>query len=119
MHNSFIGQESHMIKRFTKEMYNLELVAKKKTIWRGLINSITQVIPFVAYGVALSYGGFMVANEEIHYKDVIRLIHNLKSNLTCDLHNKKMSLQSLRSIVVWCNNHEPIFSIRTNNHNCI
>ena len=53
-------------------MENVQRIARKKTMWRGLLNSITQVIPGVAYGVALCYGGFMVANDELHYKNVIR-----------------------------------------------
>lgn len=58
--------------RFTKEMMNVQRIARKKATWRGLLNSITQVIPGAAYGFALCYGGFMVANNEIHYKNVIR-----------------------------------------------
>lgn len=61
-----------MIERFTKEMSNVEMVARRKTIWRGLINSVTQAIPIFSYGVALYYGGILVSSEEIHYKNVIR-----------------------------------------------
>lgn len=61
-----------MIERFMKEMSNVEMDARRKTLWRGVINSITQAIPIVAYGVALCYGGILVSNEEIACKNVIR-----------------------------------------------
>lgn len=61
-----------MIDRFTIEMSKVELIAKRKMIWRGLINSTTQAIPILAYGVALYYGGILVSRGEIYYKSVIR-----------------------------------------------
>lgn len=45
-------------------------------MWRGLLNSITQMIPTAAYGVAICYGGVLVAHHEIHYKHVIRYLCN-------------------------------------------
>lgn len=66
------GQEEATISRFVREMDNVQRIARKKTMWRGLLNSITQVIPGAAYGVALCYGGYMVADGEIQYQNVIR-----------------------------------------------
>lgn len=68
----FLGQEKSTIARFTREMENVQRIARKKIIWRGLLNSTTQAIPGLAYGFALSYGGYMVADGEMHYKYVIR-----------------------------------------------
>lgn len=68
----FLGQEKSTIARFTREMENVHRIARKKIVWRGLLNSTTQAIPGLAYGFALSYGGYMVANGEMHYKYVIR-----------------------------------------------
>lgn len=67
-----LGQERASIERFTKGMETVQQMARNKVIWRGLLNSTTHVIPGTAYGIALCYGGFMVANNEIHYKIVIR-----------------------------------------------
>lgn len=53
-------------------METVRKISRKKIAWRGLLNSITQVIPGAAYGVALFYGGYMIANREIEYKYVIR-----------------------------------------------
>lgn len=52
-------------------MDNVETLTLKKLKWRGLINSISQTLPFLFYGIALFYGGIMVARKQISYKDVI------------------------------------------------
>lgn len=70
-----VGQEKHMIARFAVEMERVEKVARRKIIFRGLVNSFSQAIPFLAYTAALCYGGFMVANDEIHYKYIIRYVN--------------------------------------------
>lgn len=64
-----------MIARFAVEMERVEKVARRKIIFRGLVNSFSQAIPFLAYTAALCYGGFMVANDEIHYKYIIRYVN--------------------------------------------
>lgn len=64
-----------MIKRFIDEMERVEKLAFKMISFRGLVNSFSQAIPFLAYTVALCYGGFMVANGEIHYKNIVRYIN--------------------------------------------
>ena len=53
-------------------MENVQRISRKRSLWRGLLNSLTQIIPGVAYGFALYVGGFMVANNEIDVKSVIR-----------------------------------------------
>lgn len=68
------GLESHTIVRFEREMEHVERLACKKVRFRGLVNSFSQAIPFLAYAVALYYGGIMVANDEIHYKDLVRYV---------------------------------------------
>lgn len=68
----FTGREKEVIRNFSREMSNVESLILKKLQWRGLINSISQSIPFLFYGIALFYGGIMVAKKQISYKDVIR-----------------------------------------------
>lgn len=67
-----LGQEPHVIARFIREMYRVEGIIKKKLIWRGLVSSTGQAIPFLGYAAALYYGGLMVANNEIHFKNIIK-----------------------------------------------
>lgn len=45
---------------------------KKKNVWRGLVNSLGQVVPLLGYAVALYYGGLLVAKGEMHFKDIIK-----------------------------------------------
>lgn len=61
-----------MIERFQKEMSNVERLSHKKIIFRGLVNSFSQAVPLLAYAVALGYGGYMVANKQIEYKEIVR-----------------------------------------------
>lgn len=70
-----------MIKRFIDEMDRVEKLAFKKIFFRGLVNSFSQAVPFLAYAVALTYGGFMVANGEIHYKNIVRYVFSLEKSV--------------------------------------
>lgn len=63
-----------MIERYINEMTKVESIIRKKIIWRGTVSSIAQSIPFFGYAVALCYGGFLVANGEIHFKNVIKSV---------------------------------------------
>lgn len=67
-----LGQEKAVILRFSDEMRNVRKIATRALMLRGLLNSVSEMIPTVAYGMALCYGGIMVAHHEIHYKYVIR-----------------------------------------------
>lgn len=75
---SITGQENASIGRFLKEMENIQQIARKKSLWRGLLNSLTQIIPGIAYGFALYVGGLMVANNETSVENVIRLVDKIK-----------------------------------------
>lgn len=67
-----LRQEKHMIMRYVDEMVKVEKTIRKKIIWRGLVNSVAQSIPFFGYAIALYYGGLLVADGEIHFKNVIK-----------------------------------------------
>lgn len=61
-----------MINRYIDEMNRVESTIRKKIIWRGFVNSFGASIPLFGYAIALYYGGVMVANGEIHFKDIIK-----------------------------------------------
>lgn len=63
-----------MISRFVSEMERVERLALKKIYFRGFVNSFSTAVPCLAYAVALYYGGLMVANDEIHYKNIVRYL---------------------------------------------
>lgn len=68
----FTGQEPHIFERYCQEVYKLEKIVIKKMSFRGLVNSTGQCIPFFGYALALYYGGTMVANEGVHFKNIIK-----------------------------------------------
>lgn len=57
-------------------MGKVECLLKKKLKFRGFINSISQTIPTLFYGISVFYGGILVANHDINYKTVIRFEKN-------------------------------------------
>ncbi|XP_031626071.1 multidrug resistance protein homolog 65-like [Contarinia nasturtii] len=68
-----LRQENQMISRFVSEMERVEKLALKKIYFRGFVNSFSTAVPLLAYAVALYQGGVMVANDEIHYKNIVRV----------------------------------------------
>lgn len=66
------GQETHIFQRYSTEISKLEKTIIKKMSLRGLVNSTGQTIPFLGYALALYYGGIMVANEGVHFKNIIK-----------------------------------------------
>lgn len=67
-----LGQESHVLKRYTEEVQKAEKACKQKVRYRGLVFALGQNTPLFGYALAFSYGGIMVANEGLEYKNVIK-----------------------------------------------
>lgn len=61
-----------MIERFIVEMNKVERVIRKKIVWRGLVQSASYALPFLASAGTWLYGGLMVADEEIDFKNVVK-----------------------------------------------
>lgn len=61
-----------MIDRYVEEVEKAEQMIKKTLLLRGLVNSTPPSIPFFIYAAGLCYGGILVSNGEIHYKNVIK-----------------------------------------------
>lgn len=70
---SSLRQEAPMIFRYSEAAHNIEKVVRKKMMFRGLVFSIGQSIPFLAYALALYYGGYLVADEGVPYQDIIKV----------------------------------------------
>lgn len=58
---------------------------KVKSRWRGAIFALGLSATYLGYAIALWYGGYLVADKEVHYKDVIkvssltlRIIHSVQ-----------------------------------------
>lgn len=61
-----------MISRYVAEMNKVEQIVREKIVWRGLVTSINQTIPFFAYTWALYYGAILIVDGEMSYTNVIR-----------------------------------------------
>lgn len=69
-----LGQEQHVIKRFIEEMEKAELACRTKIRYRGLVFSLGQAMPFFGYALCLGYGGTLVADGQLPYKNVIKYV---------------------------------------------
>ena len=61
-----------MIERYVTEMTEVSTLIRKKIVWRGLVSASSESISILGYALALCYGGFLVANGEIHFKNIIK-----------------------------------------------
>lgn len=53
-------------------MKTIEKSIGKSMRLRGLVNSAGQAIPSFGYALGLYYGGQLVANEGVHFKEIIK-----------------------------------------------
>lgn len=60
-----------MISRYETEIDKVEAFFKKKTLWRGLVSSVSYAVGFLTYNFTLAYGGFLVADKEIPLEEVL------------------------------------------------
>lgn len=65
-------QEPHVIERYNTEMEKVDISCRQKSKYRGLVFAMGQSVPFLGYGLALYYGGTLVAEGEMKYQDVIK-----------------------------------------------
>ncbi|KFB50603.1 AGAP005639-PA-like protein [Anopheles sinensis] len=68
-----LGQEKHVLERYSMETLKVDAACRKKTRLRGTVFALGQVMPFAGYGLALFYGGKLVSEKELEYKDVIKV----------------------------------------------
>ncbi|XP_053673190.1 multidrug resistance protein homolog 49 isoform X2 [Anopheles nili] len=68
-----LGQETHVLQRYSNETVKIDEACRQKTRLRGTVFALGQVMPFAGYGLALFYGGKLVSDKELEYKDVIKV----------------------------------------------
>jgi ATP-binding cassette subfamily B (MDR/TAP) protein 1 len=64
--------EQLFLDRYLVELRLAQQAAQRKTGLRGAVFSLGQTSWIFGYGVSLYYGGYLVANEALPYKDVIK-----------------------------------------------
>lgn len=67
-----LGGEEGVIERYSKAGQAARGTALKNLRWRGCVFAFGQTAPVAGYALSLWYGGVLVANGELHYKDVIK-----------------------------------------------
>ena len=67
-----LGQERHVLARYEIESDKIDRACEKKTRLRGVVFSLGQTVPFMGYGIALFYGGKLISEGELEYKEVIK-----------------------------------------------
>lgn len=70
-----LGREICVYESYVKEMHKVELECRKRIGFLGCIFALGQTTPFFAYALALYYGGTLVANDGLEYKNVIKLVY--------------------------------------------
>lgn len=61
-----------MLNRFQKAGIQARDTAIKSMRWRGVVFAFGQTAPVAGYALSLWYGGNLVADREVPYKDVIK-----------------------------------------------
>lgn len=67
-----LGQEPHVLERYSKEIDRIHDLCNKKARYRGLVFTLGLTVPLMTYGFSLWYGGYLVAKKEMTYADVIK-----------------------------------------------
>ncbi|XP_026751767.1 multidrug resistance protein homolog 49-like isoform X2 [Galleria mellonella] len=70
--SAFCGEDG-VLSRYQKAGIEARNEAIKSMRWRGSVFSFGQTAPVAGYALSLWYGGVLVANKDVHYKDVIKV----------------------------------------------
>ncbi|XP_071445843.1 multidrug resistance protein homolog 49-like isoform X2 [Hetaerina americana] len=68
-----LGLEGRFKKAYVEELIKPHISAKQKTHLRGLVFGLGQSVPFIVYAGSIYYGGYLIATEGLHYKQVIKV----------------------------------------------
>lgn len=75
-----LGREKTFAEKYDEELTIGELVMKRKAFMRGFVYGVGQSATMVGYGISLWYGGYLVADGLIHYKNIIKVSETRKRN---------------------------------------
>ncbi|GLH05847.1 Probable multidrug resistance-associated protein lethal(2)03659 [Gryllus bimaculatus] len=68
-----LGGERAFLRRYGDALSAAEAAGRGKMRWRGVVFAMGQCSWFLAYSLALYYGGILVANEGLPYQNVIKV----------------------------------------------
>lgn len=67
-----LRREATLIEEYDREVDRYQKQIKKRLRYRGLVNSLGMAIMFFGYALTLTYGGYMCANGELNFTDVMK-----------------------------------------------
>lgn len=67
-----LGQEDYITDRYSNELKKSEIACRSKIRYRAIVVALGQAAPIFGYSISFYYGGVLVANQEIDYKNVIK-----------------------------------------------
>ncbi|RVE52405.1 hypothetical protein evm_002799 [Chilo suppressalis] len=70
--SAFCGEQG-VLDRYKKASANAKASARGSLRWRGCVFSFGQTAPVAGYALSLWYGGVLVADREVPYKNVIKV----------------------------------------------
>ncbi|XP_037948001.1 multidrug resistance protein homolog 49-like isoform X1 [Teleopsis dalmanni] len=68
-----LGLEKSLLSYYNKQIDHANVACRRKFKFRGTVFGMGQASLFLSYGVSLYYGGWLVANKSVHYKNVIKV----------------------------------------------
>jgi len=68
-----LGRETTIMEKYDEELKTGELMMRRKAFLRGIVYGVGQAATYIGYSLSLWYGGTLVADNEILYKDAIKV----------------------------------------------
>ncbi|XP_002061354.3 multidrug resistance protein homolog 49 [Drosophila willistoni] len=72
-----LGLERQVLRQYTDQIDQVDASCRAKVRFRGLVFSLGQAAPFLAYGISMYYGGVLVAEGRMSYEDIIKVAEAL------------------------------------------
>lgn len=67
-----LGLERDILSKYITEIVRAEAACRRKIRFRGVVYALGQTAPQLAYGLAFTYGGTLVANYKLEYPNLIK-----------------------------------------------
>ena len=67
-----LNHEQSVLDRYNAQINLVDTACRKKTRYRGVVFGLGQTSPFIAYGISLFYGGYLVANGQMSFENIIK-----------------------------------------------
>ncbi|XP_055858644.1 multidrug resistance protein homolog 49-like [Episyrphus balteatus] len=73
-----LGQEKYVLERYTKLIDLADEASRQKTRFRGIVFGFGDAAQCIVFGISLFYGGLMVADGKMEFKNIIKISEALQ-----------------------------------------